>query len=84
MPGQIKTLYNKMVDSWSDMWPCFCLGEEEVAAWLRAGGERVPLADDLHCIFLSGLLVCAASAYGEATLSQNTVPQVHLITHVER
>lgn len=43
----------------------------------------VPLADDLHGVFLSRLLVCATSANGKASLSQNAVPQVHLITHVE-
>lgn len=46
--------------------------------------ELVPLADDLDCIFLSSLLVRAASADGEATLSQDTVPQVQLVTHIER
>jgi len=44
----------------------------------------VPFADNLDCIFLSSLLVCAASTDGEATLSKSTILQVHLITHVER
>lgn len=57
---------------------------EKVDISERAGCELVPLADDLHCVFLSSLLVCAASANGEAALSQNAVPQVHLITHIER
>lgn len=49
-----------------------------------APSELVPLADNLDCIFLPSLLVCAPSADREATLPQSTFLQVHLITHIER
>lgn len=46
--------------------------------------ELQPFADDFNGIFLPRLLLCAASADGEASFSQDTVPQVHLITHIEK
>lgn len=44
----------------------------------------IPLADNLDSVCLPSLLVCAASTDGEAALSQSTVFQVHLITHIKR